>query len=474
MASPAAVVTATFSSSSSIPVSSAGYTASGNTVDLTLAYTPTPGTSLTVIDNTGLGFIQGAFDNLANGATVTLNHGGSTYTFVAWYYGGTGNDLVLLWKDTGLAGWGRASNGRLAIDQAGNIPVPTDADLSGVLAGKTLVQVSRGLSHTLALTSEGTVYAWGGSTNGQLGINSTNGGFAPVAVFTEVNSIPTALNGKFVIAIATARHTSYALCSDGTIASWGENQRGQLGNGTSGNGTNNADVRVPVAVTLSGVLSGKTVVALAGGTNHVLALCSDGTVAAWGTGGAGQLGDNSTSNRSTPVLVNTTSGTSALFGKTVIAIAGGANHSLALCSDGTVVAWGSDSNGQLGNDTTLSSSNAPAAVNTTSGTSALFGKTATAIAAGNQHSIALCADGSVVTWGRNHRSQLGDNSTTDSSVPVAVNTASGVSALFGKSVKAITAGLDGNLVLSTDGTLAGWGLFPGEEKSLKLSRIILC
>gem|GEM_PF-1029305 len=319
------------------------------------------------------------------------------------------------------------------------------------------MQVSRGLSHTLALTSEGTVYAWGGSTNGQLGINSTNGGFAPVAVFTEVNSVPTALNGKFVIAIATARHTSYALCSDGTIASWGENQRGQLGNGTSGNGTNNADVRVPVAVTLSGVLSGKTVVALAGGTNHVLALCSDGTVAAWGTGGAGQLGDNSTSNRSTPVLVNTTSGTSALFGKTVIAIAGGANHSLALCSDGTVVAWGSDSNGQLGNDTTLSSSNAPAAVNTTSGTSALFGKTATAIAAGNQHSIALCADGSVVTWGRNHRSQLGDNSTTDSSVPVAVNTASGVSALFGKSVKAITAGLDGNLVLSTDGTLAGWG-----------------
>jgi len=73
MASPAAVVTATFSSSSSIPVSSAGYTASGNTVDLTLAYTPTPGTSLTVIDNTGLGFIQGAFDNLANGATVMLS-----------------------------------------------------------------------------------------------------------------------------------------------------------------------------------------------------------------------------------------------------------------------------------------------------------------------------------------------------------------------------------------------------------------
>ena len=196
---------------------------------------------------------------------------------------------------------------RVVITHGTDTMTTTAAALEGI-AGKTIVQVSRGLSHTLALTSEGKVYAWGNNTVGQLGTNSQFGDFAPVAVFTDTG--PTALNGKFVIAIATTRNTSYALCSDGTIAAWGENQRGQLGNGTTGGGTSSADVRVPVAVTTSGVLSGKTVVALAGGTNHVLALCSDGTVASWGTGGAGQLGDNSTSDRSLPVLVNTTSGPS--------------------------------------------------------------------------------------------------------------------------------------------------------------------
>lgn len=173
------MVSAHFASSTTVPVTSSGYVAGGDTIELALDFTPVPGVTLTVVDNTGLGFIDGTFDNLVNGQSVTFSHGGQDYAFVAWYYGGTGNDLVLLWKITGLAGWGSNGNYQNAVNQAGNIKVPTASDLSGVIAGKTIVQVVRGQSHSLALTSEGKVDSCGNSSNGQMGINSQFGDFAP-------------------------------------------------------------------------------------------------------------------------------------------------------------------------------------------------------------------------------------------------------------------------------------------------------
>src|SRR5208337_1743565 len=130
-------------------------------------------------------------------------------------------------------------------------------------------------------------------------------------------------------------------------------------------------------------------------------------------------------------------GVSALYGKKVVAIAAGWYHSLALCSDGTVAAWGYDNNGQLGDNTTTEH-HAPVAVNTASGVSALYGKTVVAIAAGWYHSLALCSDGTVAAWGQNELGQLGDNTTTQRLAPVAVNTAPG-SALSNKTVVAIGA-----------------------------------
>jgi hypothetical protein len=185
-------------------------------------------------------------------------------------------------------------------------------------------------------------------------------------------------------------------------------------------------------------LFGKIVTTIAAGNRHSLALCSDGTLAAWGDNWSGQLGDNTTVYRTTPVSVNTASGASALFGKIVTTIAAGGNHSLALCSDGTLATWGYNSTGQLG-DNTVSQHNTPTAVNTTSGTSALFGKAVTASSAGNSHSIALCSDGTVAAWGFNGFGELGDNTTFEHHAPVLVNTTSGISALAGKTVTAIGA-----------------------------------
>ena len=216
---------------------------------------------------------------------------------------------------------------------------------------------------------------------------------------------------------------------------------------------------VPVAVnTTPGVsaLAGKSVVAISAGFWYSLALCSDGTVVTWGVNTSGQLGDNSTTNRLVPVAVNTTPGLSALAGKSVVAISAGGGHSLALCSDGTLVAWGY-SDGQLGDGTTGIYRIVPVAVNTDGGTSVLFGKTVVAISAGYYHSLALCSDGTVAAWGNNGFGRLGDNSTTNRLLPVAVNTASGISALFGKTVVAISGGGAHNLVRCADGSLVTWG-----------------
>ena len=123
------------------------------------------------------------------------------------------------------------------------------------------------------------------------------------------------------------------------LLAWGSNTYGQLGIG----GTTSSNVAVAVAV--SGVLAGQTVVATASGDSHNLALCADGSLAAWGLNSYGQLGNNSGSSSSVPTAV-TTSG--VLAGKTIRAIAAGANHCLALCADGSLASWGNNSSGQLG------------------------------------------------------------------------------------------------------------------------------
>ena len=130
---------------------------------------------------------------------------------------------------------------------------------------------------------------------------------------------------------------------------------------------------------------------------------------AWGCNDSGQLGNGTTTDSDVPVAVSGLGG--------VTAIAAGADHSLALLSDGTVMAWGYNGSGQLGNGTTTDS-DVPVAVSGLSGT-------VTAIAGGGTHSLALLSDGTVMAWGRNGSGQLGNGTTTDSHVPVAVSGLSG-------------------------------------------------
>ncbi|MEY3896593.1 MAG: hypothetical protein RLZZ214_2113 [Verrucomicrobiota bacterium] len=431
----AATVTTKFTSATTMPVTAASYSATGNDVSLSLSFAPTTGTNLTVIQNTGLAFISGNFSNLAQGQQVDLSYNGVTYKFVANYYGGSGNDLVLHRAYQDLTAWGSNNNGELGNNSSTSSSVPVLVTRSGVLSGKTVVSVSAGSNHSLALCSDGTVAAWGYNDKGQLGNNSTTSSSVPVLV-TQSG----VLAGKTVVSVEAGSNHSMALCSDGTVAAWGDNVYGQLGN----NSTTSSSV--PVLVTQSGVLAGKTVVSVSGGAMHSLVLCSDGTVAAWGYNGNGQLGNNSTTNCSVPVLV-TQSG--VLSGKTVVSVSGGAMHSLALYSDGTVAAWGSNYNGLLGNNSPTSSS-VPVLV---AQSGVLSGKTVVSVSAGFYHSLALCSDGTVAAWGDNFFGQLGNNSTTSSGVPVV--SWSGV--LSDKTVVSVSAGYLHSLALCSDGTVAAWG-----------------
>ena len=431
----------TFTSASSIGVTTAAPVLTGQTIGtITLGYAPTPGDSLMLIKNTGLSFITGQFSNLAQGQTVTLSYGGLSYNFVANYYGGTGNDLVLVWKDTKVWAWGYNAQGQVGNGSRSNLLVPTATYSGGALSGKTVIALSSGGDHSLALCSDGTLAAWGNNSSGQLGNNSTTDSNLPVLVNTSG-----VLSGKTVIAVDAGSWHSVALCSDGTLAAWGLNDNGQLGNGSTTSSS------VPVQVN-GGVLSGKTVVAISTTGGHSMALCSDGTLAAWGYNFYGQIGNGTTDTVSpygkTVPTATTLSG--ALSGKSIIAIEAGIYHSLTLCSDGTVATWGYNLDGELGNNSTTNSS-VPVLIATNG---ALSGKTVVSLSSRGLHNLALCSDGTLVSWGNNSDGRLGNNSTVNSSSPVLVNT-SGV--LSGKTVSSIAGGGGHSLALCTDGTLAAWG-----------------
>ncbi|MCB1208644.1 MAG: choice-of-anchor D domain-containing protein, partial [Verrucomicrobiales bacterium] len=429
-------VNATYTTGNEVPVTVGKAFLSGATATLTLGYAPVAGTELTVIDNTGLDFIDGEFSNLAQGQTVTLSYGGVSYKFVANYYGGTGNDLVLAWKNTRAMAWGYNFFGQIGDSSTTNRLAPAAVLTSGVLAGKTVVDVAVGGYHCVALCSDGTLAAWGYNNVGQLGTSSTTNSSVPVAVDTSG-----VLSGKKVVRVAAGLYHSLAVCSDGTLTAWGYNSDGQLGIGSTTQST------VPVAVDTSGVLAGKTVVSAAAGNYHSVALCSDGTLAAWGANNYGHLGNGTTTQSTVPAAVDTSG---VLAGKTVVAIAAGERYCAVVCSDGTAAGWGDNTSGQLGNNL-INYSVVPLAVDTSG---LLAGKAVVSIAAGTSHSVALCSDGTVAAWGNNSNGQLGNNSTTQSKFPVAVNT-SGV--LAGKTVVAVAAGGTHSMAVCSDGTMASWG-----------------
>src|SRR5262249_23878815 len=140
----AQTLNAVFNSVADIPVTSAGYDGTDITVQFTLNYAPATGATLTVVNNTSLDFIQVPFSNLAQGQPVALSYGGKVYNFVANYYGGTGNDLVLQWASVVPYGWGANSHGQIGNTNTSDVLAPAAVLATGILSGKTIIAMAPG------------------------------------------------------------------------------------------------------------------------------------------------------------------------------------------------------------------------------------------------------------------------------------------------------------------------------------------
>ena len=312
--------------------------------------------------------------------------------------------------------------------------------------GGRAVQIGAGGTYVCALDTNGQVYCWGNNNYNVLGHNSTKK-FVPVAVDTARGD--GAMNGKTIKQIAAGSYNTCALDIESQVYCWGYNGSGSLGNDST------VDSNSPVIVDTAsgtGAMSGKTIIQISVGSLHVCALDTEGQVYCWGGNSSGQLGDNSNVQRNTPVAVNKTDGTGAMNGKVIVQIATGSSLTCALDTEGQVYCWGFNNKGQVGNGE-IGNKYTPVAVNTIDGTGVMDGKVIKQISSSGYFACVLDTEGQVYCWGNNDHGQLGDGSNNHRSTPVAVNTG----AISGKTIVQIAAGDTHTCALDTENQIYCWG-----------------
>lgn len=353
-------------------------------------------------------------------------------------------------------------------------PELSDASPSGESLLTGIKGVAAGGFHTCAVTQQNAVQCWGSNTSGQLGDGTTTWRLEPRLVVGLTDGAVSVQGG--------VSHTC-ALLPAGEVWCWGENSDGQLGNGTL------VDSATPVAV--SGLPPGVKAIAI--GNMHSCALLADGGVRCWGYNFNGQLGDGTTTTRTTPTNVqgllepvvslaagpihtcaidtlkklycwggndvgqlgdgSTTNRRSAVHANLVtadvIAVTIGFRFTCVLTAAGGVKCWGVNDSGQLGNGTLVNSSTPGDVVSLTSGVSSLE--------AGYQHVCVTTVAGAARCWGANDSGQTGDGTATSSrATPVAVNTL-----LTGAAQ--VTSGYRHSCALTSTGGVKCWGLNEGGQ-----------
>ena len=306
-----------------------------------------------------------------------------------------GEHTLLLHNDGRIFSVGNNNIGQAGLSGVSSIvTTPTELYDEDEIQIVDAVSVAAGDKHSVAALSDGSVLIWGDNTFGQLGND------------IEVSShLPAYISGlDNVLEVVAGDDFSVARMQDNTLLAWGDNTNGQLGNGQVDNGSVQINFE-PKAV--SGV---SNIILIGAGSNHVLALRSDGQVFAWGNNDSGQLGVGDVDSRALPSEID-----SALL-EGVVQIAAGAAHSLALLSDGTVIGWGDNSFYQLGieNDSPLAQVLEPVVITDATGIPLTD---IVSISTGDYFSSVLTRDGRIISWGDNTKGQLsGDLSVQGSRV----------------------------------------------------------
>jgi alpha-tubulin suppressor-like RCC1 family protein len=262
----------------------------------------------------------------------------------------------------------------------------TAINISGLTSG--VASISAGALHTCALTTSGGVKCWGANYAGQLGNGTTTASSTPV----DVSGLTSG-----VTAVSAGGNHACALTTGGGVKCWGSNGSGELGDGSTTQRTTPVDV--------SGLTSGVAAITL-GGAHSCAIITATGGLKCWGYNAYGQVGDGSTTSRNTPVdVTGLTSG--------VAAVSLGGESSCALTTSGGMRCWGRNIYSQLGDGTTTQRTTSVNVTGLTSGVSA--------ISVGDQHACALTTSGGMKCWGRNSSGQVGDNSTSTRTTPVDVS-----------------------------------------------------
>jgi len=234
---------------------------------------------------------------------------------------------VAIKTDGTLWSWGFNSNGQLGVNDTTSRSTP----VTTLLGGTNWKSVAGGYVHTISIKTDGTLWTWGSNTNGQLGVNDTTNRSTPVTTLLGGTNWKSIADGGTL-------HT-ISIKTDGTLWTWGRNDRGQLG-------INTTNTTLTPVTTLLGGTNWKSISC---GQLYTIATKTDGTLWNWGFNAYGQLGVNDITSRSTPV-------TTLLGGTNWKSTSGGGYYTVALTTDGTLWTWGRNSYGQLGvNDTTTRS-----------------------------------------------------------------------------------------------------------------------
>jgi len=354
-----------------------------------------------------------------------------------------GSDFAFSIRFDGLAmSWGNTGSGQLGWSTgSGPTAVPGVLNTSSGAGSLTGVyQITAGAAGGMALVSDGaggtTVKSWGANTSYQLGINNTNTTLTKNYTVQVLDNNGNNLTN--VSMIASGNNFNLALIGSGTNASevygWGKNDLYQLGLLDT---TSRAEAAPVKADTSGTIFTGA--IAIAAGQNHSMALKSDGTVWVWGDNSYAQFLSTGGNPKQHP---GQKSGLSS-----IVSIASGNNHCMAIDSSGKLYTWGANASGQLGNGTTATKSDGPyTPTGMTSGVMMAAG--------GALHTLALKSDGTVWAWGDNSSGQLGDGTTANRTAPVQVKLNS---TTYLTNIVAVECGASFSMALGADGTIYTWG-----------------
>lgn len=363
---------------------------------------------------------------------------------------GSGDYGFVVRPNGSLLAWGANPGGVLGQNKGyaalPSIPYPTPVlNASGTAPLSSVMQGGTGVQTSLALLQDGTVLAWGDNGNNALGRDGLGSSLLPLAVRDTANL--SALN--HAVHAEVGNQNGVALIDDGTVVAWGT---------WPGNGTTSSSSLPAQVVTPDGASVLNNIVAVSAGWSFSLALASDGRVFAWGFDlSGGRLGSGAVLANPTPrpFVVKKADG-SDLTG--IVQISAGYNFSLALADDGTVWAWGDNSTGQLGQGTMSNNSPVAVQVRAPSGSTGAL-RNITMVAAGGRHGLALDTTGQVFAWGSATNGQLGDGPNrlagNEATLPRGVVSTSGAGTVSG--VASIAAGYSYSTALMSNGDVLSWG-----------------